>query len=144
VRRPATATRSPQTPTALLRPRSLRGTGGLGAELWTSGTYDFDPAGNITGMGASRFTCDGLSRLTSAKTCPDGYDSPPVFRDGFESGDTTVWGQPFLSGAGSLALGLGRVARPGGGLEAAGCRGSAACPRMTQWKSRRATGAGWP
>jgi hypothetical protein len=95
-------------------------------------------------MGESRFTYDGLSRLTSAKTCPDGYDPTLVFRDGFESGDTTVCGQPFPSGAGSGALGLGRVARPGGGLEAAGCRGSAACPRMTESKWRRATGAGWP
>jgi hypothetical protein len=92
----ATDTISPD-PDGMVRPRSFRVTDGLGAELWTSGAYAFDPAGNITGMGESEFSYDALSRLEAAKTCPDGYDPTLVFRDRFESGDTTVWEAPFPS-----------------------------------------------
>ena len=78
-------------PDGIPRPASLA-VAKSGQILWTTGTYGFDAAGNITEMGGSRFTYDGISRLATARTCPDGSDPDGIFADGFESGDTSAWG----------------------------------------------------
>jgi RHS repeat-associated protein len=58
-------------PAAIRRPASLGSTLN-GATLWTTGTYSYDGAGNITKMGTSWFTYDPVSRLTTGTV----FDGP--------------------------------------------------------------------
>jgi hypothetical protein len=47
----------------------------MGRGFWQQESYAYDDAGNITQIGARRFTYDGLSRLTSASY--PGVSVPP-------------------------------------------------------------------
>ena len=51
-------------PNDLRRPQSITASLGM-ANLWQTGNYVYDGAGNVTQIGAARFLYDGVSRLTS-------------------------------------------------------------------------------
>jgi RHS repeat-associated protein len=53
-------------PSGLPRPSSITASG-PGGTLWSSGTYTYDGAGNVTRVGQSYYTYDGVSRLVDAQ-----------------------------------------------------------------------------
>jgi len=63
-------------PNGMARPRSI--TARKGGTLWSTGTYEYDGAGNITDIGTSWFTYDLVSRLTAGavSTDPQGDSTP--------------------------------------------------------------------
>ena len=52
-------------PYGMARPASYSTTGAT-SNNWTSGTYSYDGAGNVTAIGGSTFTYDAVSRLTAS------------------------------------------------------------------------------
>jgi RHS repeat-associated protein len=61
-------------PNSMARPRALSAQHAGLTDLWTSGDYGFDGAGNITKMGSSWFYYDRLSRVKSANVDDSGFD----------------------------------------------------------------------
>ena len=49
--------------TALPRPATISTSSAAGTELWSTGTYTYDGAGNIHGIGSLKYQYDGLGRL---------------------------------------------------------------------------------
>ncbi len=76
-------------PNAMRRPASIIVTTPTSATRWSSGTYTYDGAGNVKGIGTSSFTYDLVSRLKTAdvKTASENL----IFADGFETADMSCW-----------------------------------------------------
>lgn len=75
-------------PDSMQRPSGIWTSGVAAGKNWSSGTFGYDGAGNIEGIGTNRYSYDGVSRLKQASIwVPDLNPSPNSFADGYEPGD---------------------------------------------------------